>query len=140
MIPLLELTSQRYQAPPAVGPQPRCRLSLAATNPLHAHRRRESRWPRQRRRCDNRERQLSARVDNPHWALGDFDYNGFVDDDDVTLLGVFYDPTAELSPGRCTWIDTDSVFTHLCASVGAKASDRPVPAEKERPQPWEAVK
>jgi hypothetical protein len=26
--------------------------------------------------------------------LGDFDYNGFVDDDDVTLLGVFYDPAA----------------------------------------------
>jgi hypothetical protein len=30
----------------------------------------------------------------PLWALGDFDYNGFVDDDDVTLLGVFYDPSA----------------------------------------------
>ena len=28
------------------------------------------------------------------WALGDFDYNGFVDDDDITLLGVFYDPSA----------------------------------------------
>jgi hypothetical protein len=28
------------------------------------------------------------------WALGDFDYNGFVDDDDVTLLGAFYDPSA----------------------------------------------
>jgi hypothetical protein len=26
--------------------------------------------------------------------LGDFDYNGFVDDDDVTLLGAFYDPSA----------------------------------------------
>jgi hypothetical protein len=26
--------------------------------------------------------------------LGDFDYNGFVDDADVTLLGVFYDPSA----------------------------------------------
>jgi hypothetical protein len=24
--------------------------------------------------------------------LGDFDYNGFIDDDDVTLLGAFYDP------------------------------------------------
>ena len=33
-------------------------------------------------------------VPQPHWALGDFDYNGFVDDDDVTLLGVFYDPSA----------------------------------------------
>jgi hypothetical protein len=30
----------------------------------------------------------------PSWALGDFDYNGFVDDDDVTLLGAFYDPSA----------------------------------------------
>ena len=30
----------------------------------------------------------------PHWALGDFDYNGFVDDDDVTLLGAFYNPAA----------------------------------------------
>jgi hypothetical protein len=28
------------------------------------------------------------------WAVGDFDYNGFVDDDDVTLLGAFYDPSA----------------------------------------------
>jgi hypothetical protein len=25
--------------------------------------------------------------------FGDFDYNGFVDDDDVTLLGAFYDPS-----------------------------------------------
>ena len=33
-------------------------------------------------------------VPQPSWALGDFDYNGFVDDDDVTLLGVFYDPNA----------------------------------------------
>jgi hypothetical protein len=33
-------------------------------------------------------------VAQPSWALGDFDYNGFVDDDDVTLLGVFYDPSA----------------------------------------------
>ena len=33
-------------------------------------------------------------VPQPHWALGDFDYNGFVDDDDVTLLGAFYDPNA----------------------------------------------
>jgi hypothetical protein len=24
------------------------------------------------------------------WALGDFDYNGSVDDDDVTLIGAFY--------------------------------------------------
>ena len=24
--------------------------------------------------------------------MGDFDYNGFVDDDDVTLLGVYYNP------------------------------------------------
>jgi hypothetical protein len=36
--------------------------------------------------------------------LGDFDYNGFVDDDDVTLLGVFYDPTIApiLVPGEAT--------------------------------------
>jgi hypothetical protein len=33
-------------------------------------------------------------VPQPHWALGDFDYNGFVDDDDVTLLGALYDPSA----------------------------------------------
>jgi hypothetical protein len=33
-------------------------------------------------------------VPQPHWALGDFDYNGFVDDDDVTLLGAFYNPKA----------------------------------------------
>jgi hypothetical protein len=33
-------------------------------------------------------------VPQPAWALGDFDYNGFVDDDDVTLLGAFYDPSA----------------------------------------------
>jgi hypothetical protein len=32
---------------------------------------------------------------NPHWSHGDFDYNGFVDDDDVTLMGVFYDPAAQ---------------------------------------------
>jgi hypothetical protein len=30
--------------------------------------------------------------------LGDFDYNGFVDDDDVTLLGAFYDPAAAPIP------------------------------------------
>jgi hypothetical protein len=33
-------------------------------------------------------------VPQPSWALGDFDYNGFVDDDDVTLLGALYDPSA----------------------------------------------
>jgi hypothetical protein len=33
-------------------------------------------------------------VPQASWALGDFDYNGFVDDDDVTLLGAFYDPSA----------------------------------------------
>jgi hypothetical protein len=33
-------------------------------------------------------------VPQPSWALGDFDYNGFVDDDDVTLLGALYDPVA----------------------------------------------
>jgi hypothetical protein len=33
-------------------------------------------------------------VAGAHWYTGDFDYNGFVDDDDVTLLGVFYDPAA----------------------------------------------
>jgi hypothetical protein len=30
----------------------------------------------------------------PRWDLGDFDYNGFVDNDDVTLLGVYYNPSA----------------------------------------------
>ena len=29
-------------------------------------------------------------------GLGDFDYNGFVDNDDVTLLGVFYNPSSPL--------------------------------------------
>jgi hypothetical protein len=33
-------------------------------------------------------------VPQPSWTLGDFDYNGFVDDDDVTLLGAFYNPSA----------------------------------------------
>jgi hypothetical protein len=33
-------------------------------------------------------------VPQPSWALGDFDYNSFVDDDDITLLGAFYDPAA----------------------------------------------
>jgi hypothetical protein len=33
-------------------------------------------------------------VPQPSWALGDFDYNGFVDGDDMTLLGAFYDPSA----------------------------------------------
>jgi hypothetical protein len=28
----------------------------------------------------------------PDWAFGDFDYNGYADDDDVTLLGAFYMP------------------------------------------------
>jgi hypothetical protein len=37
-------------------------------------------------------------VPQPAWVLGDFDYNGFVDDDDVTLLGVFYDPSAAPIP------------------------------------------
>jgi hypothetical protein len=36
----------------------------------------------------------SPGVPQPSWALGDFDYDGFVDDDDVTLLGVFYNPSA----------------------------------------------
>jgi hypothetical protein len=31
----------------------------------------------------------------PQWAFGDFDYNGFVDDNDVTLLGAFYQPGGE---------------------------------------------
>jgi hypothetical protein len=38
------------------------------------------------------------------WALGDFDYNGFVDDDDVTLLNAFYDPSAPpLDTSNSTW-------------------------------------
>jgi hypothetical protein len=32
-------------------------------------------------------------VANASWANGDFDYNGFVDDDDVTLLGALYNPS-----------------------------------------------
>jgi hypothetical protein len=34
---------------------------------------------------------------NPSWALGDFEYNSFVDDTDATLLGAFYDPSAGLA-------------------------------------------
>jgi hypothetical protein len=30
--------------------------------------------------------------------LGDFDFNGFVDNDDVTLLGVYYNPAATPIP------------------------------------------
>ena len=37
-------------------------------------------------------------VPQASWALGDFDYNGFVDDNDVTLLGVLYDPAATPIP------------------------------------------
>ena len=37
--------------------------------------------------------QTTSQIQKPSWALGDFDYNGLVDDDDVTLLGVFYQPT-----------------------------------------------
>jgi hypothetical protein len=40
------------------------------------------------------ERDYAPGVPQPSWALGDFDYNGLVDDDDVTLLGAFYDPAA----------------------------------------------
>jgi hypothetical protein len=32
-------------------------------------------------------------VANGAWALGDFEYNGLIDDDDVTLLGAFYNPS-----------------------------------------------
>jgi hypothetical protein len=39
-------------------------------------------------------REASGGVGDAPWALGDFDYNGFVNDDDVTLLGVFYNPSA----------------------------------------------
>jgi hypothetical protein len=35
---------------------------------------------------------------NASWAMGDFDYNRFVDDDDVTLLGAFYQRTAAAPP------------------------------------------
>ena len=84
---------------------PRCRLvptrpfaasrwmTLRCSDRLHAHRRRQPRRPGQRRRRDDRRRDLRAGVPQPSWALGDFDYNGFVDDDDVTLLGAFYDPS-----------------------------------------------
>jgi len=37
---------------------------------------------------------LARGISKPSWDLGDFDYNGFVDDDDVTLLRVFCDPSA----------------------------------------------
>ena len=36
--------------------------------------------------------------DKPAWALGDFEYNGFVDNDDVTLLDAFYNPAAGPAP------------------------------------------
>jgi hypothetical protein len=61
--------------------------------------------------------------------LGDFDYNGFVDDDDVTLLGAFYDanaaplaaPTAEATasvaavPEPSTWAIVLSAAVTFCA-------------------------
>ena len=34
----------------------------------------------------------------PLWALGDFDYSGIVDHDDVTLLGVFKNPAGTSIP------------------------------------------
>lgn len=39
-------------------------------------------------------RPMRRGLPNANWAMGDFDYNGFVDDDDVTLLGAFYQPPA----------------------------------------------
>jgi hypothetical protein len=36
----------------------------------------------------------APQMSQPAWALGDFDYNGFVDNDDVTLLGVLYQPSS----------------------------------------------
>jgi hypothetical protein len=32
------------------------------------------------------------------WALGDFTYDGAVNDDDVTLIGALYDPSATPIP------------------------------------------
>ena len=34
----------------------------------------------------------------PAWAIGDFEYNASVDADDVTLLGVFYNPGVNPTP------------------------------------------
>jgi len=37
------------------------------------------------------------------WFLGDFDYDGICDGDDVTVLGALYNPTAPpLSAGQLT--------------------------------------
>jgi hypothetical protein len=34
----------------------------------------------------------------PSWALGDFEYNNFVDNDDVTLLGALYGQSSQSAP------------------------------------------
>jgi hypothetical protein len=58
-------------------------------------------------------------------SLGDFDYNGVVDDDDVTLLGVFYDlsaaPLAVAVPASATNVsaipEPDSAVLALIAMI-----------------------
>lgn len=43
---------------------------------------------------------FAPQTPNASWALADFDYNGFVDDDDVTVIGCFI---SRLSLGRRRW-------------------------------------
>jgi hypothetical protein len=48
-------------------------------------------------------------ADSAVWAFGDFDHNGFVDDD-VTLLGAFYNPSAApLAPSVDGGVALDAV-------------------------------
>jgi hypothetical protein len=62
----------------------------------------------------------------PHWLAGDFDYNGFVDDDDVTLLGVFYEPAGPL--GQAPPANLISVVAWSPAAAVAWSPDRATPA------------
>jgi hypothetical protein len=54
-------------------------------------------------------------------VLGDFDYNGFVDDDDVTLLGAFYKPTTS----SATPSPVDKLIDLLAESIAAAGEAQP---------------
>jgi hypothetical protein len=56
-------------------------------------------------------------VPQPHWALGDFDYDGFVDEDDVTLLGAFYNPLAQ-TPTAAQFTTVPEPYSLLLALLG----------------------
>jgi hypothetical protein len=62
----------------------------------------------------------------PAWALGDFDYNGFVDDD-ATMLGAFYDAAA--GPLSAPFATGDSMWrAEPGAGVAAAANAVPEPS------------